>query len=430
MTIDDRPVTKSAESTTAPLPPSNGAGMELMAAHLSTGRANGFRAIGLGVVQGRRDGVRLRDLDGNEYINCRSSGGVFNFGHRPAFAIDALQRALNEIGDMGDWLVPSAVRARGAAALARILPGDLKYTFFTASGAEAVEVACKLARGVTGRPGFVTAEHGYHGHVGFSLAMDEERDSQWFAPLVPGITKVPFGDIAAVDRAVTEETAAVCMETIPATAGYLIPPDDYWPRVREICHERGALLILDEVQAGLGRTGAIWACDRWNVAPDILVAGKCLSGAVYPIAACCFGERVDAFLAKDPFFHPSSFGGSELGAVVVEAVVDKLTEPGFLDHVNAVAARLERGLDDLCVRFPKVLAGRRGVGLMQALDAQSTERCAALMAATIRNGVLAIWANNRQQTLLVMPPLVITNEDVDDIVDRIGAAAAGVSGAL
>jgi acetylornithine/succinyldiaminopimelate/putrescine aminotransferase len=171
----------------------------------------------------------------------------------------------------------------------------------------------------------------------------------------------------------------------------------------------------------------VWACERWDVVPDLLVAGKGLSGGVYPIAACSFGDRVDAFFARDPFFHPSSFGGSELGAVVVEAVVDKITEPGFLEHVNAVAARLERGLDDLCVRFPKVLAGRRGVGLMQALDAQSTELCAALMAATIRNGVLAIWANNRQQTLLVMPPLVVTDDDVDEIVGRIGAAAASVA---
>jgi putrescine aminotransferase len=120
-------------TTTAALPETNDAGMELMAAHLSAERAKVFRSLDLDVVQGRREGVRIRDLEGKEYINCRSSGGVFNFGHRPAFAIEALQRALHEVGDMGDWLVPSAVRARGAAALARILPGDLRYAFFTPS---------------------------------------------------------------------------------------------------------------------------------------------------------------------------------------------------------------------------------------------------------------------------------------------------------
>jgi 4-aminobutyrate aminotransferase-like enzyme len=119
--------------------------------------------------------VRIWDLDGKAYLNCRSSGGVFDFGHRPEFAIRALTRALEELGDMGDWLVPFAVRARGAAALARALPGDLRYTFSTPGGGEAVEVACKLARATTGRSGIVSAEHGYHGHVGFALAMDEER---------------------------------------------------------------------------------------------------------------------------------------------------------------------------------------------------------------------------------------------------------------
>jgi len=415
--------------TTDPLPESNAEGMELMAAHLSAQRAKGFEAIGLKVVQGHRDGVRIRDLDGKEYINCRSSGGVFNFGHRPEFAIDALRRGLDQFGDMGDWLVPSAVRARGAAALASVLPGDLRYSFFTAAGAEAVEVACKLARGVTGRSEFVAAERGYHGHVGFSLAMDEERDNHWFAPLTPGIVKVTFGDADAVDRTVTERTAAVCMETVPATAGYLVPDEDFWPRVRAICDERGALLILDEVQAGLGRSGTMWACENWGVVPDLLVTGKCLSGGVYPIAACCFGDRVDAFFADDPFFHPSSYSGSELGAVVVEAVVQQLSTPGFLEHVRLMADRLESGLDELCAEYPTVFTGRRGIGLMQAMDTHSNSICGSLMLSAIDHGVLAIWANNRQESLLVMPPLVIVESDVDEIVAGIAKAAAEVAAA-
>jgi putrescine aminotransferase len=415
-------------STTArALPDSNGAGLELVARHLSAAKAEAFRGLGLTMVQGHREGVRVWDLDGKAYLNCRSSGGVFNFGHRPEFAIHALTRALEEQGDMGDWLVPSAVRARGAAALARTLPGDLRYTFFTPGGGEAVEVACKLARATTGRTGIVSAQHGYHGHVGFALAMDEERDSQWFAPLVPGITKVPFGDLAAVERAIGEDTAAVCMETVPATAGYLVPPDHYWPAVREICDQRGALLILDEVQAGLGRTGRIWACDHWSVAPDLLVAGKGLSGGVYPIAACSFGDRVDAFFARDPFFHPSSYGGSELGAAVVEAVVDKVTEAGFLDHVEEMGTRLAAGFDRLCAAHPGLLLGHRGLGLMRALDTVSREACYRFMLEAIDSGLLVVWANNQQETLLVMPPLVVEADEIDEIVDVLDGAATRAS---
>ena len=416
-----------ASTATRALPDSNEAGLDLVASHVSAAKVEAFRKLGLRIVQGRRQGVRIWDLDGKAYLNCRSSGGVFNFGHRPEFAIRALTRALQELGDMGDWLVPSAVRARGAAALAKTLPGDLRYTFFTPGGGEAVEVACKLARATTGRTGIVSAEHGYHGHVGFALAMDEERDSQWFAPLVPGITKVPFGDIAAVERAITVETAAVCMETVPATAGYLVPPDDYWPAVRELCDARGVLLILDEVQSGLGRTGRIWACERWGVAPDLLVAGKGLSGGVYPIAACSFGDRVDEFFGRDPFFHPSSYGGSELGAAVVEAVVGKVTEPGFLDHVNEMGARLAAGFDRLCAAHPRLLVAHRGLGLMRALDTVSPEACYRLMLEAIDGGLLVVWANNKQETLLVMPPLVVEVDEIDEILHVLDGAATRVS---
>jgi putrescine aminotransferase len=416
-----------ASTATRALPDSNEAGLDLVASHVSAAKVEAFRKLGLRIVQGRRQGVRIWDLDGRAYLNCRSSGGVFNFGHRPEFVIRALTRALQELGDMGDWLVPSAVRARGAAALARTLPGDLRYTFFTPGGGEAVEVACKLARATTGRTGIVSAEHGYHGHVGFALAMDEERDSQWFAPLVPGITKVPFGDIAAVERAITDETAAVCMETVPATAGYLVPPDDYWPAVRALCDERGVLLILDEVQSGLGRTGRIWACERWGVAPDLLVAGKGLSGGVYPIAACSFGDRVDEFFGRDPFFHPSSYGGSELGAAVVEAVVGKVTEPGFLDHVNEMGTRLAAGFDRLCAAHPRLLVGHRGLGLMRALDTVSPEACYRLMLEAIDGGLLVVWANNKQETLLVMPPLVVEADEIDEILHVLDGAATRVS---
>jgi putrescine aminotransferase len=334
----------------------NEAAFEVIGSYLSHHKADAFKALGIGAVQGRREGVRIWDLEGRSFINCRSSGGVFNFGHRPQFAVDALKAALDE-HDMGDWLLPSLRRARGAEALAHILPGELRYTFFTPSGAEAVEVACKLARGVTGRAGIVSAEHGYHGHVGFSLAMDEDEYSRWFSPLVPGVAKVPFGDVAAVERAVGEETAAVCLETIQATAGIVLPPDDYLERVRGICDERGALLILDEVQAGLGRTGRVWSCEHWDVVPDLLVSGKGLAGGLYPVSACSFAEPVEAFFGQDPFFHPSSFGGSELGAVIVETVASRVSEPGFLEHVVEMGECFQAGFEELCRCYPETLAG-------------------------------------------------------------------------
>jgi acetylornithine/succinyldiaminopimelate/putrescine aminotransferase len=400
-------------------------GFELIAAHLSPHKAEAFRALGIDLVQGRREGVRIWGLDGRDYINCRSSGGVFNFGHHPAFAVEALGSAVRE-HDMGDWLLPSLRRAEGAAALARLLPEPLRYTFFTASGAEAVEVACKLARSVTGRTGLVCAEHGYHGHVGFSLAMDDPPLSDRYRPLTPGITRVPFGDGAALAGAIGDHTAAVIMETIPATGGYLVPPEGYFTEVRRLCDEHGALLILDEVQAGLGRTGRLWALEHFGAAPDVLVAGKGLSAGVYPIAACCFGDRVEAHFAEDPFFHPSSFAGSELGARVVEAVVERYEDPRLLRHVDEMGERLRAGLEALVERHPDRLVEVRGLGLMLALETRSEELGFELTKQCFGHGLLAIFAFNRQSTLQVMPPLTIAAGEVDEVLERLGAAVAAL----
>lgn len=405
------------------LPATNAEAFELISSYLSPHKAEAYRALGVDLVQGRREGVRVWDLDGRDYINLRSSGGVFNFGHSPRFAVDALTTALAEY-DMGDWLLPSARRARGAEALARLLPDPLRYSFFTASGAEAVEVACKLARSVTARPGFVCAEHGYHGHVGFSLAMGDAPLSDRYRPLTPGITRVPFGDLEAAERAVADDTAAVIMETIPATGGYLLPPADYFGSLRELCDARGALLILDEVQAGLGRTGTLWAFEHFDVVPDILITGKGTSAGLYPIAAACFGPRVEAHFGEDPFFHPSSYAGSELGARVIEAVVERYEDGELLDRVNAMGERLGAGLDALVERHPQTLAERRGLGLMLALETRSERLGLELTQACIRHGLLAIFAFNRQSTLQVMPPLVISADELDEVIERLEQAIA------
>ena len=404
----------------------NADGFDLIARYLSPHKARAYQAVGMDLVQGARDGVRVEDLDGRDFINCRSSGGVFNFGHHAAWATEALCEAARE-HDMGDWLLPSARRAEGAAALAGLLPHQLHYSFFTASGAEAVEVACKLARSVTGRHGFVCAEHGYHGHVGFSLAMDDPPLRERFEPVTPGITRVPFGDLDAAAAAVDEDTAAVIMETVPATGGYLLAPDGYFAALKLVCEERGALLILDEVQCGLCRTGRVWACEHFGVVPDMLITGKGLSAGVYPIAACCFGDRVEAHFEHDPFFHPSSYAGSEIGARVVAAAVERYADPALCEHVLEMGVRLGSGLADLVARYPDRLAGHRGLGLMRALDTHSPEQGLELTKQCFANGLLAIFAFNRQETLQIMPPLVITAAEVDEVLTRLEAAVAAMA---
>lgn len=252
------------------------------AAYVNPGRVETFHRLGMDFVPGRREGVWIWDVDGQKrLLNCRCSGGVFNFGHRPAAFVEALKRALDDV-DVGDHMLLSEARANLGKRLAEVTPGDIQYSTFSPGGAEAIEIAIKLARGYTRRPNIISVDKGYHGHTGFALATGDDSFRGKFGPMPPGFRKVPFGDIDALDAAIDTETAAVIVETIPATAGILIPPDDYYPQVRELCDRHGVQFIADEVQSGLGRTGRMWAIEEWDVVPDILVTGKGLSGAVYP----------------------------------------------------------------------------------------------------------------------------------------------------
>jgi len=405
---------------------SNEEGCRLTSKFMSPNRVESYKgAMGIPIVMGKRDGVRMWDLDGNSYIDCRSAGGIFNFGHRPQFMVDALKQALDEF-DMGDWMLLSARRAQAAEALAQILPEDLRYTHFAVTGSEAVECACKLARGVTGRKKIIAMDGCYHGYLGFSLAMVDEEMNHWYAPLVPGVSKIPYGDIKAVEKAVDDDTAAVILETIQGNTGATIPPDGYLAEVRRICDEHGALLIFDEVQAGLGRCGMTFAFEHWGVIPDLLVLANGLGGAVYPVSACCFGERCEKFFEKTPHLHVSTFMGSELGMAVVIETVKKITEPGFLDHVNGMAKRFKPGLEALCIKYPGILTGFRQKGLFMGLETFSAEQGNKLKHQALANGILAATAAFNHAVLQIYPPLIISQDEVDEVLTGLDTALEAI----
>jgi acetylornithine/succinyldiaminopimelate/putrescine aminotransferase len=383
------------------------------AEYVSPGKVAVYKQLGFASIPGRREGIYLWDLDGKRYINCRSSGGVFNLGHRPPRIIKALQEALTEL-DIGDHILMSEHRARLAKRLAELTPGDIKYTFFTPGGGEAIDVAIKLARGFTSRPNIISAEAGYHGHTGFALSAGDPVFSRHFEPLMPGFSRVPFGDLAAMDKAVNQQTAAVILETVQATAGMIIPPDGYLQGVREICDRNGAVLILDEVQAGLGRTGKIWGCEHWEVVPDILVSGKGMSAAMYPLAVCCFRPHLDKFFQQNPFVHLCSFGGSDLACISSFEMLNQITEVGFLEHVNNMGAKFAAGFEKLKEKYPQLVAGYRQLGLMMALEL-SDDRLGPMMTLALgKAGVLAIFSDFRPRAIQVLPPLIITAEQVEE----------------
>jgi putrescine aminotransferase len=388
------------------------------ASYVNPGRVDTFHRLGMDFIPGKRDGVWIWDVDGEKrLLNCRCSGGVFNFGHRPEIFVDTLKQALDEV-DVGDHMLLSEARASLGKLLAEVTPGDIQFSTFSPGGAEAIEIALKLARGYTRRPGIISVEKGYHGHTGFALATGEDSFRGKFGPMPAGFDKVPFGDIDALAGAISEDTAAVIMETIPATAGMLIPPDDYYVQVRGLCDEHGAQFIVDEVQSGLGRTGRMWAIDEWDVVPDILVTGKGLSGAVYPMSATCHRPHLDSFFRENPFIHLASFGGSELGCIVAQKVIEETAKPEFLAHVRDMAHRFAAGFEQLKARYP-IIEGWRQRGLMIGLETVD-DRFGPLMAMGLaHNGVVAVFANHRPSTLQIMPPLIIQPDEVDFLLDAL-----------
>lgn len=399
--------------------------IDLFARHVSSGKVDYFTQAGINFVAGEREGIYLCDIDGRRLINCHSNGGVFNLGHRNPRIVRALQNALDEY-DIGNHHLISAPRALLAERLAALSPGDIRRVVFGVSGGEAIDLAIKLARAHTHRPQIISAQGGYHGHTGLALAAGDEAYRKPFEPLSPGFVQVPFGDLEALGAAMSEDTAAVLFETIPATLGIAIPPEDYYAGVRQLCDQWGAVMIMDEVQTGLGRCGRVWGIDTYGVAPDIIVTGKGLSGGIYPITATLYSDRLDPFLRANPFIHISTFGGSEAGCFAALEVLDILEEPEFLEHVRSMADVFEKGFDNLRQRHPVVLVEARQRGLMMGLKFASPHYGPWMTAAGFQAGLLAIFANNDASVLQILPPLIIQEEEAQQVLTILDGMLAGL----
>lgn len=216
------------------------------------------------------------------------------------------------------------------------MPGDISKVVYEVSGGKAVDLAIKLARAWAGKNNIISAISGYHGHTGLTLATGDEKFKKPFGKLAPEFIQVPFDDIYAIERTVDNDTAAIIMEAIPATLGIAIPQDNYFPHLRKLCDKK-VLLIIDEIQTGLGRTGKFLCAEHYNIVPDIIVLGSGLLGRIYPITATCFRKKFDRFFEEHPFIHISTFGGSELGCIVAEKVLEISSDKKFLENVNNIA---------------------------------------------------------------------------------------------
>lgn len=388
-------------------------------AHVNPGRVALLEHFyGRAPAMAARDGVRFQDSDGRWYLNCHCNGGIFNLGHRPESTRRALLAALEET-DVGNAWLPSRWKGRLGARLAATTDGALPGVYFATSGGEAIDIAIKVARGHTRRPKVVCIAGGYHGHTGLATATGTPEFRRPWNYHLPDFEQVRWNDLDALDAAIDERTALVLLETIPATLGMPLPSRDWHATARALTRERGALLCLDEVQTGLGRTGRRWGFEHDGVVPDMIVIGKGIGGGLYPVSATLVRQGLQDVLRDHPFAQFASFAGSDLGCAVALAVLDELERPGFLPHVEALAGRFASGLSPLAIDV-------RQRGLLIGLATDRPDGGLMLARRLLAYGVWAVPAGNDTRVCQLLPPLVLTLEDAELVVEAVTSAVADI----
>ena len=374
----------------------------------------------------RGEGVWLIAEDGERYLDFAAGVAVNSLGHAHPHLVAALKDQAEKV-----WHLSNLYEVPGQESLGRRLT-DATFAdkvFFTNSGAEALECAIKTARryhfakGHAGKFHIITFEGAFHGRTIATIAAGgQEKYIEGFGPKAPGFLKVPFGDITAVKNAITEETAGILIEPVQGEGGIRPVPKEFMQELRQLCDEYGLLLILDEVQSGVGRTGRLFAHEWSGVTPDIMAVAKGIGGG-FPLGACLATNEAAAGMVAGT--HGSTYGGNPLAMAVGNAVLDVVLEDGFLDHVRDVALVFRQGLAALKDRFPDVIEDVRGEGLMLGIKAKIP--VADLLKAVRAENLLGVPAGDN--VLRLLPPLTVTAEEAREGLARIERAAEKLTAA-
>jgi putrescine aminotransferase len=395
---------------------------EKYARHVSSKKSKFFLDVHIDFIFGKREGPFVWDIDGSRrLINCHSNGGVYNLGHRNPLILSAMKDALAYL-DVGNHHFVSKQKADLAEMLAALSPGDLDCVVFGVSGGESIDTAIKIARKATGRRGIISATGGYHGHTGLALAAGDPKYRDPFLSSSSDFSQVPFGDIEALKAKLNGTAAAVIFETIPATLGMPIARDDYFANVKKSCEPNGSLLIIDEVQTGLGRTGSFWGIEHYHVVPDMIVTAKGLGGGIYPITATIIKKDLESVFHDDPFIHISTCGGADIGCVVAQKVLEISSQPQFLSHVRDLSEIFSSGIENIRRKYPSILLEIRQKGLMCGLKTAHKDFGPLLTKTCFDAGLLCIYAGNDTSVLQFLPVLNIDAALAHEILERLDTA--------
>ncbi|MBO9131150.1 putrescine aminotransferase [Bacillus sp. 165] len=369
------------------------------------------------------EGSCFTDVHGKKYIDCLGGFGIYNVGHRNPKVVkavtDQLKRQALHSQDLLDPL-----RAILAKILADITPGDLKYAFFTNSGTESVEAALKLAKMYSERTTFISTTRAFHGKsLGSLSGTAKGMFRKPFLPLIPGFRHVPFGDIEMMRKTfetcalVGEDVAAVILEPIQGEGGIILPPEGYLKQVRELCDEYEALLIFDEVQTGMGRTGKMFAADLYDVVPDIICLAKAFGGGVMPAGAIVAKEKVFKSWFPNPFMHTTTFGGNPLACAAAIATINVLIEENLPARAAEVGEYFLQGLREAAEGHEDKVLEIRGQGLMIGIEFHKDEIGYEVSKAMFDRGILVAGTLINSKTIRIEPSLTISLDEVNVVIN-------------
>ena len=386
------------------------------------GKLMSFAGFG---VEMRGQGCSIFDHEGREFLDFLGGYGTFSLGHRHPKVIAAVKDQLDKLPLSGKAFF-SSEGANLAERLALISPEGLEYTFFCNSGAEAIEGALKFAKGFTGRSKIVSTDDSYHGKtLGALSTTGREKYRKRFEPLLPGVEFVPFGDSRAAEACIDDETACFIVEPIQGEGGIKIPPAGYLNDLRRACDRHGALLIVDEVQTGFGRTGKMFASEYDGVAPDIMTFAKCLGGGVLPIGAIHGTAKIwDSIYGQNPLAHTSTFGGNPLACIAGLTTIDVIQAENLVDQSAQMGAVLLAGLRQVAARHVDIVKEARGKGLMIGFEFREDEVGELVVASLLKRGICVAYTLNNPRVLRFEPPLIIAQSQIDRCVQALDEAVA------
>ncbi|HXW03532.1 MAG TPA: acetylornithine/succinylornithine family transaminase [Nitrosarchaeum sp.] len=356
-------------------------------------------------------GAHVWDINGKEYIDCMGGYGVAIVGHQNKRVVNAIKEQVDKIITVHSSLY-NKTREEFLKTLIGLAPKGLTQVHLNNSGAEAIEAAIKFARKFTGKKGMVAMKGSYHGKSLGALSLTfNPKYKKAFEPLVEKVSFASFGDIESLRSTIDDDTAFVILEPIQGESGINVAPDGFLQEVRKLCNEKGILLIFDEIQAGLGRTGRLWACDHWNTAPDILCLAKGIAGGV-PMGATLVRPDILASMSKGE--HSSTFGGNPLSCAAGIATLQALTQDGLIENSEKMGKLFREGLEKLKEKHT-IIREVRGKGLMIGVELKFEVKD--VLMNLMKEGVLMLYSG--RNILRILPPLVISKEDVAKVLETL-----------